>query len=153
MITRALAPYPFAVLLACLPMIFVLLPPRTSPLAYPPYNPPEIQQVASLIQEREWMMSDVPWAVAWYADRKSLWMPVTIKDFETLNDYNQLHGQLVGLYLTPITGNKSFIQEIVKGEYKDWEPFITRNVSRPALKDFPLRAVTALPNFDHRHRG
>jgi hypothetical protein len=30
----------------------------------------------------------------------------------------------------------------MKGEYKEWAPFITRNVN---LKNFPLKAVTWLP--------
>ena len=42
----------------------------------------------------------------------------------------------------PVTGNKSFISEIVKGEYKEWAQFIMRNVS---ARDFPLKYVTALP--------
>jgi len=67
---------------------------------------------------------------------------MSIRDFISLNDYNQLKGQIVGLYLTPVTGNRSFISEIVKGEYKDWAPFITRNVN---TKEFPLKAVTPLP--------
>ena len=29
--------------LCCLPMIFTLLPPKTVPIAYPPYYPPDIQ--------------------------------------------------------------------------------------------------------------
>ena len=32
--------------------------------------------------------------------------------------------------------------DIVKGEYKEWAPFILRQVN---VKDFPLRAVTAMP--------
>ena len=59
----------FAVL-SCLPMIFALLPPKTSPVTYPPYYPPEIQQTAGWMKENELMMSDVPWAVAWYGQRQ-----------------------------------------------------------------------------------
>ena len=74
--------------------------------------------------------------------RKSLWIPMTIKDFMALNDDNKLHGRIVGLYLTPITGNKALISEIVKGEYKEWSPFIMR---RMELRDFPLKAATGRP--------
>ena len=41
-----------------------------------------------------------------------------------------------------MTGNRAFISEVVKGEWKEWAPFILRNVN---TRDFPLRAVTALP--------
>ena len=111
-------------------------------IQWPPYVPPYIAILGQWTNEREIISSDMPWAVAWYADRKSLWLPISIKDFVELNDYNQLKGQIVGLYLTPITGNLPFIANIVKGEYKEWSPFITRTAN---IKDFPLKAVTALP--------
>ena len=67
-------------------------PPR-SRVQWPPYIPPSIAQLADWTREDEMIMSDMPWAVAWYADRKSLWLPMTIKAFIDLNDYNQLKGQ------------------------------------------------------------
>ena len=39
-------------LLACLPLIFRLLPPRTSPVAYPPYSPPLIQRGGNWFERR-----------------------------------------------------------------------------------------------------
>jgi hypothetical protein len=115
-----------------------------SRVQWPPYVPPFIALLSQWTTEREVIASDMPWAVAWYADRKSLWVPMTVKDFVTLND-NQLNGRLVGLYLTPVSTNRSFLSDIVKGDYKEWAPFITRQVSGPALRDFPLHAVTPLP--------
>jgi hypothetical protein len=112
---------------------------------WPPYIPPFIAILAQWTNEREVISSDIPWAVAWYADRKSLWLPMTVKDFITLNDDNLLNGRIVGLYLTPYSGNQMFLNEVVKGDYKEWSPFIMRNMSGPALRDFPLRAVTPLP--------
>jgi hypothetical protein len=112
---------------------------------WPPYIPPFIAILAQWTTEREIITSDIPWAVAWYADRKSLWLPMTVKDFITLNDENRLNGRIVGLYLTPYSGNGMFLSDIVKGDYKEWSPFILRNMSGPALRDFPLRAVTPLP--------
>ncbi len=60
--------------LACLPMILALLPPWTSPVAYPPYHPLVIQQTAAWMKNDELMMSDIPWAVAWYGDRQAVWL-------------------------------------------------------------------------------
>ena len=48
------------VILSCLPMICVMLPPKTSPSTYPPYHPPDIQQAAGWMREGELTMSDVP---------------------------------------------------------------------------------------------
>lgn len=113
-----------------------------SRVQWPPYVAPFIAILNSWTIEREVIMSDMPWAVAWYADRKSLWLPMTQEDFTKLNDYNLLGGRIVGLYLTPVSGGRGFLNEIIKGEYKEWAPFIIRQVN---VKDFPLRAVTALP--------
>lgn len=113
-------------------------------LMWPPYVPLSIAKLNLMTTEREVIASDMPWAVAWYGDRKSLWLPLTIKDFEYLNDYNILNGRIIGLYLTPVTGNKAFIAEIMKGEYKDWAAFIIRQVTGSALRDFALKASTAM---------
>ncbi len=112
---------------------------------WPPYVPPYISILADWTTPREMIASDMPWAVAWYADRTSLWIPMSIKTFIDLNDYNVLQKPIVGLYLTPVSGNVSFIRDIAKGEYKEWAPFITRQAN---IRNFPLRAVTGLP-IDH----
>ncbi|MHA3770639.1 glycosyltransferase family 39 protein [Verrucomicrobiota bacterium sgz303538] len=109
---------------------------------WPPYVPPYISLLGQWTTPREMITSDMPWAVAWYADRTSLWLPVSIKNFIELSDYKALQKPIVGLYLTPVSGNSEFIRDIVKGEYKEWAPFIMRNAN---IKNFPLRAVTALP--------
>ena len=111
-------------------------------IAWPPYVAHYIAIMGTWTTENEIITSDMPWAVAWYAERKSLWLPETIQDFVTLNDYKQLNGAIVGLYLTPVSGYKGFINEIINGEYKAWAPFITRNVS---TRDFPLKVSTLMP--------
>ena len=79
-------------LVACLPMVFVFLPPKTSPVAYPPYYPPAIQTVAGWLKENELAMSDVPWAVAWYGQRQCVWL--TLKCTPDAKDPNTPRGFL-----------------------------------------------------------
>jgi hypothetical protein len=117
-------------------------------IQWPPYAPMFISWLREWTTEREIIASDMPWAVAWYADRKSLWLPMKLGDFISLNDYNQLGGRMVGLYLTPYSGNRAFLAEIARGEYKDWAPFILRQVNVRELQDFPLRAFIALPLYN-----
>jgi hypothetical protein len=112
---------------------------------WPPYVPPFIAILNQWTTDQEVIASDVPWAVAWYADRKSLWLPMSIQDFTEVYDYNQLSGRLVGMYLTPMSGNRMFVADVMKGDFKDWAPFIQRQLQTPGLKDFPLRAMVALP--------
>ena len=85
---------------------------------WPPYVAPYIAIMGTWTTENEIITSDMPWAVAWYAERKSLWLPETIQDFVDLNDYKKLNGAVVGLYLTPVSGNRGFLGDIVKGEYE-----------------------------------
>ncbi len=112
------------------------------PVQWPPYVPPYIALLNQWIEPQEMIVSDMPWAVAWYADRKSLWLPMTVKEFTNLNDYNLLQSRIVAMYLTPISGNEPFVSTIMKGEYKEWSPWIRRE---PNIRNFPLRALTALP--------
>lgn len=112
------------------------------PVHWPPYVPPFIAILNDWFGEREAIASDVPWAVAWYADRPSIWLPKAPKDLIELNDYDRLHRPIAGVYLTPVSGNAPFFSAIVKGEWKDWVGFIMR---APIPPDFPLQAVTALP--------
>jgi hypothetical protein len=109
---------------------------------WPPYVPPFVAILNTWTTENEIIASDMPWAVAWYADRKSLQIPVSISDFLNLYDWSELSGNLVGLYLTPITGNRQLVSEILKGEDKDWAQLVLRGVRS---KDFPFRAATPLP--------
>lgn len=86
---------------ACLPLILTLLPPKTSPLAYPPYYPPSIQTAVGWTKADELMMSDVPWAVAWYGQSQCVWLTPNARiDFFAINDYLK---PISALYLTPQT--------------------------------------------------
>ncbi len=135
----------FIFLVSAMPFLgslFDLLRPPRSKVQWPPYVPPYIAILGTWTKPNEVIASDMPWAVAWYADRTSLWVPTTIKEFIDLNDYNLMKGRIVGLYLTPISGNGMFLADVVKGEWKEWAPFVMRTAN---LKNFPLRAVQALP--------
>ena len=130
-------------LLCALPAIFTVpwfAPPKGA-IRWPPYAPPYIATLHNWMQPNEITASDMPWAIAWYADRRALWVPDTIKTFTDLSDYNVLGGPVNGLYLTPISGSQDKLADILKGEYKDWAPIILRNMN---LEKFPLRWGTLL---------
>ena len=132
-------------LISSLPLVFSLISPPPRVVQWPPYVPPYIAILNTWTSEDEIIASDMPWAVAWYANRKSLWLPSTVSNFTELNDYNELGGRIVAIYLTPVTGNQPFVSGVVNGEYKEWSAFILRN--KDAIKDFPLHAVTPLPLY------
>jgi hypothetical protein len=135
-------------LLCALPMIFAspwLSPPK--PLVrWPPYVPPLISVLNSWMNPDEITASDMPWAIAWYADRRALWLPDTIHTLSDLSDYKTLGGPVNGLYLTPISGTDNKLRDIIKGEYKDWALVIQRN---QILGTFPLKWNTVALGFEN----
>ena len=103
-------------------MIFALLPPRVSPLAYPPYFPPEIQRTAGWMKEDELMMSDVPWAVAWYGRHQCVWFTLNAQDeFFALSDNLKT---VQALYLTPETMDGRFLSDWMRANERGWGNFI-----------------------------
>jgi hypothetical protein len=124
--------------IACLPMIFALSPPKTSPVAYPPYYPPDIQQTAGWMNENELMMSDVPWAVAWYGQRQCIWLTLDAQDsFFAVNDYIK---PVQALYLTPETMDGKFLSDWVRAHEYSWGSFIIASVLQNNVPvQFPLR--------------
>jgi hypothetical protein len=132
---------------ACLPMILTFLPPKTIPVAYPPYYPPAIQTVAGWMKESELTMSDVPWAMAWYGQRQCVWLTLNAQsEFFAINDYQK---PISALYLTPATmDNKFLTQWILPGELS-WGSFILESlVKKEVPPTFPLRKTQSgwLPN-------
>lgn len=111
------------------------------PLRWPPYVPPYISVLNTWMKPNEFTASDMPWAVAWYADRPAIWVPDTIKTMTDLSDYGVLGLPINGLYLTPISGADNKLRDITKGEYRDWAPVIQRTVNP---QSFPLKWGTLL---------
>jgi hypothetical protein len=132
--------------IACLPIFLVFLPPRPSPLAFPPYMPPVVQTVSGWVNHEELIMSDVPWAVAWYGHKQSVWLtlksvperddPFTHEDFFSINDYMK---PISVLYLTPQTMDSRFLTQWVMAGERSWGRFILEAlVNKEVPKHFPL---------------
>ncbi|MGH7951971.1 MAG: hypothetical protein ACREFE_08635 [Limisphaerales bacterium] len=127
--------------LCCLPMIFALLPPKSSPVVYPPYFPPEIQQIAGWMKPSELIMSDAPWAVAWYGDRQCVWLSLDAQtEFFAINRLKPVQA----LYLTPETMDGKFVSDWVHSGAHSWGNFIINALIKDRIpSDFPLhRAPT-----------
>ena len=114
-------------MLSCLPMIFTLLSHQTIPVVYPPYYPPDIQQTAGWMKENELMMSDVPWAVAWYGHRQCLWLTLNAQDdFFAVNDNVK---PVLALYLTPETTDGKFVSDWIRAGEHSWGNFMIQAVT------------------------
>jgi hypothetical protein len=105
---------------------------RSNPVAYPPYYPPEIQQVSGWLKPDELMMSDVPWAVAWYGQRPCLWLTRDAQaDFYAINDYL---APVKGLYLSTVIMDDKFLSNMARGEADGWGHFI---INAGMMNKFP----------------
>ncbi len=118
---------------------------------WPPYMPGQIASIAPLAEDHELVMSDVPWAVAWYADRPGVWIPQDKSQFsEMRRKVEERHGGIAGFLLTPESLRVARPADVFGGEYKDWTSEIFRGVAFGfgvdimAHSDFPYREFLPL---------
>ena len=96
-------------LASCAPLVFVFLAPPASPVAFPPYYPPWIQDKTGWLGEKDLLMTDIPWATAWYGRRQSVWLSLKVRNRPTdrwRNDFYEIHSYIKkvrGLYLSAKT--------------------------------------------------
>ena len=110
------------VVVASLPLLMVFTPPRGTPVAYPPYYPPAIQQVVGWTKADELIMSDIPWAVAWYGQSQSVWLTLDCQaSFLTINDYEK---PIQALYVSRMTLDGRFLPQMLREGDRAWGPFI-----------------------------
>ncbi len=117
----------------------------TYAVRWPPYVPPFVGLLNSWMKPQEITASDMPWAIAWYADRRAVLLPETIKTMTDLNDNLVLGGPIAAVYLTPISGTENKFGDITRGEYKDWAGIIQQNAD---LTKFPLKWGTLALGLD-----
>ncbi|HEY5654179.1 MAG TPA: hypothetical protein VIR63_07425 [Pontiella sp.] len=120
------------VILAALPLGMTLMPPHTTNHPYPPYHAPIIARVATMLNEREVMCTDMPWATAWYGDRVSILLPKNLDQFYEINDYQQY---ISGLYFTGLTTDRPFAKDLLAGAEQEWLPIFSGRLP----PDFPLK--------------
>lgn len=117
--------------LLCLPFITGFLPPKPRPVAYPPYYPPEIQRVSSWLAPDELMMSDAPWAVAWYGRHSCITLSRdTQDDFSAVNDYLQ---PVKGVYLTSLTLDDKFFSNVLRSQHDGWSHLVLNFIMKDAV--------------------
>ena len=137
------------VVAASLPMALSFLLPHPYPMANPPYHPPRVQYVSSLPGELEentigagdLLMSDIPWAVAWYGNRDCVWLTRNVQpDFYTVNDQFR---PLKALYFTEATTDQRYVSRVFSANTSNWERFVhlVCHIEGDLPDGFPLKAV------------
>jgi hypothetical protein len=115
-------------------------------LAEAPYNPPMIRRMAAMVAPGEAIVSDMPWAVAWYGNRSSIWLPKDNGQLLELEGYARGHGEaLGGVFVTPLSGDSRYRADILEGDFKDISWLILRGslranyrIDTAGNRDFPF---------------
>ena len=137
------------VVAASLPMALSFLLPHPYPMANPPYHPARLQYLRSVpaehglveIKQDDLLMSDIPWAVAWYGNQNCVWLTRTVKpDFYTL--YEQFQ-PVSALYFTEATTDQRYTSWVLNANELNWERFMLDMQMKGDVPDgFPLQAVS-----------
>ncbi len=137
------------VVAASLPLALSFLLPHPYPMANPPYHPARLQYLRSVpaehglaeIKQDDLLMSDIPWAVAWYGNQNCVWLTRTVKpDFYTL--YEQFQ-PVSALYFTEATTDQRYTSRVLNANELNWERFMLDMQMKGDVPDgFPLQAVS-----------
>ena len=76
---------------------------------YPPYYPKAFNRdLADNTTTKDIIISDTPWAVAWYADRMSVWLPKNLKQIEYIEELASNQQKPVkGIVISPYSFNSA----------------------------------------------
>jgi len=104
---------------------------------WPPYYPKAINHtLADNTTAKDIVISDVPWAVAWYADRMCVWLPQNLDQIEKIESLAiEQHTPVSGILITPYSFNSESIMSIAtpKGSYGELYPLVFNVWGRMAL--------------------
>lgn len=71
---------------------------------FPPYYPPALNiKLTNISNASDIIVTDQPWAVAWYANRKALWIPLSVDDYVNVLQpvFNKSEVRVQGFLITP----------------------------------------------------
>jgi 4-amino-4-deoxy-L-arabinose transferase-like glycosyltransferase len=109
------------------------------PFQFPPYLPPFMQLFAEWTQPNEIIVSDMPWAVAWYSDRESVWLPAKMKTISDYYDLRTLGKPVAGVYVTPVSRDVALSATTGSGGYREWLGLLLPDLK--ALGSFPFQSL------------
>ena len=116
--------------------------PTANVLAYPPYHPPDIQRVASIMGKDDLIMSDIPWAVAWYGRHECVSLALNPKDEFAQFDYIK---PVNALYITSKSAKIDLMNDYDPKEADSWTHFVVDAVVKNSVPvKFPLGHVVYL---------
>lgn len=99
---------------------------RLTKTHYPYYVPKLIVDYASMVKPNEAIVTDIPWAVAWYGNRAAIWLPKDKGQLDTLRESGKLRGQpITGLLLSQYTLGANVTSVTYRNQMNyDWREYI-----------------------------
>ncbi len=128
---------------------------------WPPYFAPalniQVPGIRTCVDEKHVVFSDQPWAVAWYADRMSIWLPPTREGFAKLETVaTDLQTPVAGILISPSSHGSGPISEVANS-YRDFTPMVIdgrvmQAINQPglALFDKGARIQEIAKRYTHR---
>jgi hypothetical protein len=139
------------IIVLSLPMLFSIMSGKKNPVTFPPYRPDVIQNSSTrILKPSEMMMSDIPWAVAWYGDRQCVWRtlyanPAPDKPRQWQESFYAINDALKpinALYLTPESLDSRFQSQWLRAGESSWGDFtINTLLNKQVPPGFPLRKM------------
>jgi hypothetical protein len=116
----------------CGPLLLTLAGPpgASAPSRNSPFH---VQKTAAMLNPDELMMSDIPWAVAWYGQRPCVWL--TLDDAETFDQLNKIK-PVQAIYLTQQTSDRRFLSQMLANQHT-WEYFMLNTLPDWAHGEVP----------------
>lgn len=94
---------------------------------WPPYMPDRFANLNRMVKENEALFTDAPWAIAWYADRTAVWMPVSRRQFDPMKAKIESQGGTVaGFVITPVSSKVERLFEVFESPYREWADIVYR---------------------------
>jgi len=92
---------------------------------WPPYYAPALATgLNSVVPENQIIVSDQPWAVAWYADRKSIWLPPRRSNFEAHERIaTDLRTPIHGILVTPSSHGEGSVSRVI-ANHRDFSSLV-----------------------------
>jgi hypothetical protein len=100
---------------------------RNRMIEWPPYDPAGLAYLSQWTHPDMMIFSDVPWAVSWYADRPSMWIPVLPQQYEKLHlAWEKTGHQVGGMFLSPRVLDGRLATDVMNGDYREWSRILMR---------------------------
>lgn len=113
--------------------------------AWPPYYPKGLNRdLRSHTSEKDFILTDQPSAVGWYADRKAMGIPKMVEQFTVLERILKFHSGKVGsILVTPSSSSNMNLSSIISS-YGEFAPLVLEGIVL-----FQTRDKNPVYLFDH----